>query len=158
MKIVKVNYDNQEHHQIICDLMNHYAQDPMGGGEALAKEVLDNLVSGLKTFGKATTFLAYDNGKAIALINCILGFSTFKAKPLMNIHDVVVKDGYRGKGVTQLMLKAAEELAVELGCCKLTLEVLEGNAPAIRAYKKYGFDGYELDPKMGKAMFWEKKL
>lgn len=158
MKIVKANYDNQDHHQIIRDLMNHYAQDPMGGGEPLAKEALDNLVSGLKAFGKATTFLAYDNDKAIGLINCILGFSTFKAKTLMNIHDVIVKDGYRGKGVTQVMLKAAEEFAVELGCCKLTLEVLEGNAPAIRAYKKYGFDGYELDPKMGKAMFWEKKL
>ena len=158
MNIVQANYDNQKHRQIICDLMNHYAQDPMGGGEALTKEVLDNLVAGLKAFGKATTFLVYDNDKAIGLINCILGFSTFKAKPLMNIHDVIVKDGYRGKGVTQLMLKAVEELAVELGCCKLTLEVLEGNKPAIRAYKKYGFDGYELDPNMGKAMFWEKKL
>jgi hypothetical protein len=39
-----------------------------------------------------------------------------------------------------------------------SLEVLEGNKSAQAAYKASGFDGYELDPKMGKALFWQKKL
>ncbi len=43
-------------------------------------------------------------------------------------------------------------------CCKLTLEVLEGNHIAQAAYTKFGFSGYELDPEMGRALFWEKKL
>ena len=55
-------------------------------------------------------------------------------------------------------MEAAEELARELGCCKLTLEVLEGNAKAQAAYKSLGYAGYELDPAMGKALFWQKKL
>ena len=50
------------------------------------------------------------------------------------------------------------KIAVRIGCCKLTLEVLEGNAIAQAAYKACGYAGYELDPKMGKAMFWQKKL
>jgi ribosomal protein S18 acetylase RimI-like enzyme len=51
-----------------------------------------------------------------------------------------------------------EEIAVELGCCKLTLEVLEGNHIAQAAYKSFGFNGYELNPQTGRALFWEKKL
>ena len=40
----------------------------------------------------------------------------------------------------------------------MTLEVLEGNEIAQHAYRSFGFAGYELDPRMGKAMFWQKKL
>ena len=57
-----------------------------------------------------------------------------------------------------MLLKEAEIIAKEIGSCKMTLEVLEGNKAAQSAYSKYGFRGYELDPKMGKALFWEKVL
>ena len=60
-------------------------------------------------------------------------------------------------GAKRLLAKA-EEIALGLGCCKLTLEVLEGNSVAQAAYKASGFAKYELDPSMGKAMFWQKKL
>ena len=40
----------------------------------------------------------------------------------------------------------------------LTLEVLEGNKVAQAAYRASGFAGYELDPEVGRAMFWQKKL
>ena len=39
------------------------------------------------------------------------------------------------------------------GCCKLTLEVLQGNAAARRLYARYGFDGYAFDPAFGHAVF-----
>jgi hypothetical protein len=56
------------------------------------------------------------------------------------------------------MLQYVENIAVEKGCCKIILEMLEGNRVAKHAYLKFGFAGYELDPKMGKALFWEKTL
>jgi len=56
------------------------------------------------------------------------------------------------------MIQQVEAIAIEHGCCKLTLEVLEGNVVAKAAYKKLGFGGYELDPKMGQAVFWQKTL
>jgi ribosomal protein S18 acetylase RimI-like enzyme len=56
------------------------------------------------------------------------------------------------------MLKEVEEIAKKKGCCKITLEVLEGNKVAQRSYKKFGFAGYELNPLMGKALFWEKPI
>jgi ribosomal protein S18 acetylase RimI-like enzyme len=71
---------------------------------------------------------------------------------------MIVAPEYRGRGISKRLLARAEEMAKNLGCCKLTLEVLEGNKIAQAAYMAYGFEGYELNPKMGKALFWQKKL
>ena len=86
------------------------------------------------------------------------GFSTFACRPLVNIHDVVVLPGWRGQRVAQQMLALVEAIARQRGACKLTLEVLQGNAPALRAYEREGFAGYALDPAMGHAQFMQKKL
>ena len=55
-------------------------------------------------------------------------------------------------------LDEVEKIAKERNCCKITLEVLEGNTVAKGSYIKFGFGNYELDPAFGKAMFWEKEL
>jgi ribosomal protein S18 acetylase RimI-like enzyme len=41
--------------------------------------------------------------------------------------------------VGRALLAAAEAHAVAIGCCKLTLEVLEDNAPARGLYARFGF-------------------
>ena len=56
------------------------------------------------------------------------------------------------------MLAEVESIARDHDCCKLTLEVLEGNHIAKNAYQKLGFAGYELDPDTGQAVFWQKSL
>jgi ribosomal protein S18 acetylase RimI-like enzyme len=60
--------------------------------------------------------------------------------------------------LSQLMLSKVEEIAKAKGCCKITLEVLEGNEIAKNAYRKFGFSSYELDPAMGRALFWQKNI
>lgn len=106
----------------------------------------------------ARSVLAYVDSEAVGLINCFEGFSTFACQPLLNIHDVVVSREFRGQGLSKLMFAKVEEIAREMGCCKLTLEVLAGNTVAQGAYRAVGFAGFELDPAMGQALFWEKKL
>ncbi len=106
----------------------------------------------------AFSVLCYIDGRPAGLVNCFEGFSTFRCKPLVNIHDVVVIDEFRGRGVSRKMLQRVEAIARQRGCCKLTLEVLEGNEAARRAYRRYGFSGYQLDPAAGQALFWEKHL
>jgi ribosomal protein S18 acetylase RimI-like enzyme len=76
----------------------------------------------------------------------------------LNIHDFMVAPAYRGRGLSRRLLGKVEETAIELGCSKLTLEVLEGNHVAQAAYRAFGFDGYELRPETGKALFWQKKI
>ena len=142
----------------IGNLLNEYAEDPMGGGESLPDDVKQNLSAELSKVPSAFSVICYVNGKAAGLTNCFEAFSTFKCKPLLNIHDVVVKKEFRGLGISQMMLAKVEETAKEKGCCKVTLEVLEGNKVAQNAYIKFGYSDYELDPKMGRALFWQKLI
>ena len=152
------NYASSGDSAAIVSLMSHYALDKMGGGQALPEEVKKILVPELAKVPGAFTVVVSVNGKAAGLINCLMGFSTFKAKPLINIHVVIVLEEFRGLKLSQLMLEKVEEVARERNCCKLTLEVLQGNTLAQNAYVKFGFAGYALDPEMGGAMFWQKTL
>ncbi|MDE0861295.1 MAG: GNAT family N-acetyltransferase [Akkermansiaceae bacterium] len=102
--------------------------------------------------------LGMDDDTPVGVTICFEVFSSFVCKPVLNIHDFAISSNFQGKGLATILLKKVEALANELGCCKITLEVLEGNAVAKHVYEKFGFVGYELDPAMGKAMFMEMKL
>ena len=102
--------------------------------------------------------LAFVGGEPAGLVNCFEGFSTFACRPLVNVHDVVVKEPFRGLGLSQKMLQKVEEIARQRGCCKITLEVLEGNPVAQASYRKFGFDDSIFDPAHGRMLFWSKAL
>jgi GNAT superfamily N-acetyltransferase len=157
IEIIDANLAAPEHADALVRLLNEYALHPMGKGSELSAHVKANLAAELRA-RKAHVILAYADGMAAGLMVCMEGFSTFACRPLLNIHDVVVTDKHRGKGLAKLMFERAEAIARKLGCCKMTLEVLEGNRAAQAVYKSLGFAGFELDPKMGKAMFWQKLL
>ncbi|MBT2304370.1 GNAT family N-acetyltransferase [Variovorax paradoxus] len=156
--ILLADYRNPAHARALVDLLDSYARDPAGGGTPLAPEVLAELPEALAARPQAFSVLACDGDLPIGLVNCIEGFSTFACKPLVNVHDVVVLASHRGQRVAQRMLMRVEEEALARGACKLTLEVLSGNRSALRAYKREGFAGYQLDPAFGSAMFLQKKL
>ncbi len=158
IEIVEADLSLPSHADAMVQLMDEYALDPMGGGKGLSDYVKANLRAELAKRFAAHVILAFADAEPAGLVVCLEGFSTFACKPLLNIHDVIVALPYRGRGLSKLLLQKAEEIALDLGCCKLTLEVLEGNHVAQSAYKACGFSGYELNPQMGKALFWEKKL
>lgn len=139
-------------------LLDHYACDPMGGGDGLTPGVKAQLIGRLRSVPNYFGALALRDSKPVGLINCFTGFSTFAARPLLNVHDLIVRDGHRGAGIGQALLGWAEATARQLGCCKLTLEVLSGNAVAMGAYERVGFRPYVLDPQAGQALLLEKKL
>lgn len=158
LQIKRVDYLNGQDAEALVFLLDAYAQDPMGGGEALQPENAARLCKDLSSIAGAASFIAWLNEQPIGLINCFEGYSTFKAKPLLNVHDIAVLSVHRGQGIGQALLKAAEDHARQRGCCKLTLEVLSGNAPAMASYKRFGFAQYELDPAAGQAQFMQKWL
>lgn len=142
----------------IVTLLNEYALHPMGGAEALPDYTQKNLITALQQRPEYRALLAYDGDTAIGLCNCFEGFSTFACKPLLNIHDLYVADGYRNQGIARRLLAAAEDMARESGCCKLTLEVLSGNEAAKTSYAGAGFKPYQLNEQFGQAQFWQKYL
>ena len=158
IEIKVADYSDAQQGRDIVYLLDAYARDPMGGAKPLDESVKSNLAKELSTLPHAFSILCYVDGKPAGLVNCFVSFSTFKCKPLINVHDVVVIDDYRGLGLSQRMLSKVEQIARDKGCCKITLEVLEGNDIAKRAYTKFGFTGYELDPDVGRALFWQKAI
>ena len=158
LNVCRADYANPVHAGAVVQLLDSYAQDPAGGGKPLSDFAKNNLISALAARPQAFSVLAFDGDKAVGLINCIEGFSTFACKPLVNIHDVAVLPGYRGQRIGEKMLALVDEISRERGACKLTLEVLQGNHGAIKLYERVGFAGYQLDPAMGQARFFQKWL
>ena len=158
VEITRVDLSDPIHADALINLMSEYASDPMGGGNGLSEYVKSNLVSALMGRIDTSVILAFLEDEAIGLVTCIESFSTFACKPLLNVHDAIIKSAYRGQGIINMLLREAENIAIEKGCCKMTLEVLQGNEHAQSAYSKFGFCAYQLDPEMGKALFWEKRL
>ena len=158
VSICQANYADPLHAQAVVNLLDAYAQDPAGGGQALAAFTKTHLVAELAARPQAFSVLAFDDHAPVGLVNCIEGFSTFACKPLVNVHDVVVLGSHRGQRVAEQMLAVAEQIALQRGACKLTLEVLTGNLGAIKLYERIGFAGYQLDPAMGHAVFLQKWL
>lgn len=128
----------------VVDVLDSYARDPVGGGTALSTEVRKRLVGELRNHPLALVLLAFGAGTAVGLAICFFGLSTFRAQPLLNIHDLAVLPGYRGRGVGRALLTAAERHAVDRGCCKLTLEVQDDNRPARRLYQRFGFEDFVM--------------
>lgn len=161
LRLCRADYTNPVHAQAVVDLLDGYASDPTGGAEPLSEFTKANLPAALQARPTVFSVLAFDDaqgGRPVGLINCVEGFSTFACRPLVNIHDVVVAASHRGQGIGEQMLALVEQLSRERGACKLTLEVLSGNAPASRLYSRIGFENYQLDPSMGHALFMQKWL
>ncbi len=158
VRISTADFSQNRDCQALRQLMQQYAIDPMGGGKPIAAAILDELPAQLLRFTGAFTVIAWLGKEPVGLINCFETLSTFKGKPLVNIHDVIVTSDRRGMGITPKMLEGVESIARQRQCCKLTLEVLEGNHRARNVYQAFGFEGYELDAQYGQAQFWEKPL
>lgn len=158
LTIKPIQLDENKDAADLITLLTEYALDPMGGGEALPKPVQLNLVNALKQRSDYHGWIAYWHDKPAGLLNAFEGFSTFYAKPLLNIHDLAVIKQHRGKGIAQALMIQAEEFAIKNHYCKLTLEVLTGNGLAKRIYHKLGFAPYKLTDAAGFAEFWQKML
>ncbi len=156
--VSRADYHHSGHARALLDLLDAYACDPAGGGQPLSDFAKNHLVEELAARPQAFSVLAFDGALPVGLVNCFEGFSTFACRPLVNVHDVVVLASHRRRRVGELMLAEVEAIARERGACKLTLEVLSGNAPAIKLYERIGFAGYQLDPALGNAQFLQKWL
>ncbi len=154
----QADYGHPSDAAAVVALLDAYASDPAGGGEPLSDFVKANLARELAARPQAYSVLAFDGAHPVGLVNCIEGFSSFKCKPLVNVHDVAVLASHRGRGIAEAMLAEAERIAVERGAVKMTLEVLSGNTPAVKLYRRIGYEGYQLDPAMGTAQFFQKWL
>jgi ribosomal protein S18 acetylase RimI-like enzyme len=158
VRVIEADLQDSQHQAAILHLVNAYARDPMGDGRDLTPAVRDRLIPGLRQHPTSLVFLAFDEATPVGVAVCFVGFSTFSAQPLINIHDLAVLLEYRRQGIGRLLLERVEAKARELGCCKLTLEVREDNHRAQRLYQQFGFGDRRNEDGAMRNWFLQKGL
>jgi len=147
------DFSNEEHCSQLAALINQYIADPMGGGTPLTPLMQLKLVDGLANHPACFVLFVLNEGEIVGMATCFINFSTFKAKPFINIHDLMIDNRHRGKGFGRSLLNKIESIARERKYCKITLEVREDNYTAQSLYYELGF--MDLVPKM---YFWTKEI
>jgi ribosomal protein S18 acetylase RimI-like enzyme len=156
--VVEADLSRPQHQAAAAGLIDLYARDPMGNGKSLDADAKSRLIPGLREHPTTLVFLAMRGSEAVGLTVCFRGFSTFAARPLLNIHDVFVIPACRGLGVGRQLLDAVAAKGRAIGCCKLTLEVQENNHRAKRLYAAAGFAQATYLEEAGGALFMSKVL
>jgi GNAT superfamily N-acetyltransferase len=167
VEIVEVDLDRSDHRDAVLTLVDEYAQDPMGNDQPLPNSVREALIPGLKAHPTTLIFLALETGnddrgenggKALGIAVCFRGFSTFRAMPLINLHDLFVRKSARGKDLGRALLQAVAEKARSIGACKVTLEVQSENLRARGIYAAAGFEQAVYKDEAGGVFFLTKPL
>ena len=153
IRIVTADLNNADHCQAIVTLLAEYAAEPAGGNTPIPRAARETLISGLRDHPTAFGLLALLEGEPVGVAICFVGYSTFAARKLVNIHDLAVSSQHRGQGVGRRLLAAIEQQARDLDCAKVTLEVYCDNDGARRLYRREGFG-----PPGKQTDFWVKPL
>jgi ribosomal protein S18 acetylase RimI-like enzyme len=120
-------------------VLDAYAADPMGAGQPLSPGVRSRLIPALRGMAGAFQVLALAGDAPVGAAVCFTGFSTFRARPLTNVHDLAVLGPWRGRGIGRRLLAAVEDISRRRCHCKVTLEVREDNPAALTLYRSAGF-------------------
>ena len=158
IEVRTANLHDQDQVRQVIELVDSYAREPAGGGRPLPDEVRERLAEEFGTIPNAEVFLGCADGTPAGVAVCFRAYSTFAARPLLNIHDLAVLPERRGQGIGREMLAHIERHARASGCCKLTLEVLERNDGARRLYESVGFRAYGPGEEPVPTLFLEKRL
>lgn len=153
LSIQQVDLQNETHCVQLISLLNDYMNDPMGNNRPMDPTLAPHIINGLKAHPSFLGFFVLAGEQYAGLANCNINFSTFQAKPLLNIHDFIVAPKFRNLGAGTFLLRAIVNYALKNEYCRVNLEVREDNLTAKALYKKMGFS--DCVPRM---MFWERKM
>jgi len=124
-------------------IIDAYARGPGGQDAPLSAEARAAMAPGLAAHPAAFALLAWEGEAIVGAAVCVWGFSTFAGRPSLNVHDLAVLPGHRGRGAGRALLEEVEHRARARGSAKLTLEVHDTNEGAKRLYRRFGFGGWE---------------
>ncbi len=153
VKIIRGDLSKNEHVEHFVRLTSEFMADEMGGKISWTKDQKDKVVNDMRIHPCSIILFAIVNGKYAGLCTCFFAYSTFLAKPLLNIHDIYIEESLRGHGIGKKMVKAVEGVAERNNCGKITLEVRKDNLNARDLYKSQGFTEAPCS-----RFFWVKKI
>ena len=158
LEIRSIDYALDADRRALVELLDLYATEPIGGSTSLAADVRNRLPDFLRDHPASRVWLAFLGEEPVGLATGIVGYSSFAARPLVNIHDLVVRPEFRGRAIGRALLSHIEREARALDYCGLTLEVRGDNVAAQSLYASCGFVGSgQVEPPHHSA-FWKKRL
>lgn len=80
-----------------------------------------------------------EDGQAVGLTNVLRGGNTDQ----WLIGNVSVLPEYRRRGIARKLVEASVNYARERGASQITLEVIDGNVPAVKLYEALGFETFD---------------
>ncbi len=146
------------HARAFRELLNDFARDPMSRGQPLPAGVLEDVVPRLRKRSDVVGFLAFGREEPAGFVLGFEGFSTFAARPLLNVHDLFVEPDWRGRGIGRKLMRRVEAWAQGHNCCKITLEVRRDNEAARNLYRGLGYGSVEQGNDGESMQFWSKPL
>ena len=84
--------------------------------------------------------LAEHAGRPVGFALYYVSYSTFRCEPCLNLEDLYVDPGQRGRGFGLELLRALARLAIERNYPRLDWHVLDWNQLAIDFYRRQGAD------------------
>lgn len=122
--------------------MAHYVvacQDAVLAGQAQTQPAVASSPSGLRMWLRRL-FGGNSDHKSSRPTECILGFAGFWIMAdEAHITNIAVRESHHRRGIGELLLISAIELAARLKARMVTLEVRASNSAAQSLYRKYGF-------------------
>lgn len=157
-EVRQVDFSQASDVEAVTAMVDAYSRDTMGSDAPLPDDVRHQLGPAYAAHRAALAWLAWVDDEPVGVATALWAFSTFAAKPRINIHDLSVLPTYRGAGLGWRLLTAVEEYARSHDCCALTLEVRADNDAARHLYRKFGFTGANHWTPPDALAFWKKTL
>jgi ribosomal protein S18 acetylase RimI-like enzyme len=85
---------------------------------------------------------AYDQ-KLIGYACYYLGYTSFKARPVLHLEDLFILETYRSQGIGRALLRACAGAAIEADCARMEWFVQIHNPRAIEFYRRLGASVFE---------------
>lgn len=121
---------NMVHHEIRPDLFKSYTTKY---NEQELEALLDN---------DSNPIFVYDDGEVLGHAFCqitdVKSHKLLQDAKTLYIDDICVDEKARGKHVGKALFEFVRDYAKSIGCYNMTLNVWEGNAPALNFYKNMG--------------------
>ena len=94
--------------------------------------------------GKKCIMVADNSGKTMGMCTAQILISTAEGGPAIMIEDMIVLEGFRGKGIGKALLKAMEYWSIKNGVTRLQLLADKNNLSALEFYKMNGWGNTQL--------------
>ena len=83
--------------------------------------------------------LAEESGQPVGLLTYSVRPNLYHAGPSAMIEELVVRAGYRGRGVGSALMDDLLAQLVEIGCTEVSVATMPDNEAAQRFYRQHGF-------------------